>query len=444
MTTEIVDDVGSASIAIGQLNLDKARSETLRLILDYMPSGVSLFDRDLQMIACNEKLKTLLDFPEELFADGLPSLESLLRFNAERGEYGPGDPEELTSVAMDRACEKQPHIFERTRPNGLVLEIRGTPLPSGGFVSTYSDICTRKQAENALHNREEEMRLLVDNVPAMILSVDRSMHCTFANKRYADFFGFLRKELVGKTLNEIIGDIAFADLNEHFDKALVGEPRKYQRMVTLGNGEQRWIEAKLVPHVPEQDQQVPGFYAMAVDITEQRAAAERIQHLANHDSLTGLPNRLLFNERLELEIDLARREHYRFALLFLDLDRFKAVNDTFGHHAGDLILQIAAKRIVSQLRASDTVARMGGDEFTIILRDIGELDHVRAIADKIIAALASPFHLQQQDTEIGIGSSIGIAIYPDDAQEDDTLIKLADTAMYEAKARGNCFCIYRK
>ncbi len=178
---------------------------------------------------------------------------------------------------------------------------------------------------------------------------------------------------------------------------------------------------------------------MATDITEQQQVAQRIHHLAHHDSLTGLPNRLLFNDRLGQAISLAKRDSRRFALLYLDLDKFKPVNDTLGHNAGDELLRNASNRMRRQVRESDTVARVGGDEFALILRDINNHESVAAVAGKIIGAIGKPFYLERQGQSVDIGTSIGIAIYPDDAQEHETLIKLADAAMYSAKAHGSCF-----
>jgi diguanylate cyclase (GGDEF)-like protein/PAS domain S-box-containing protein len=410
----------------------------LQAFLDYLPSGVTLFGPDLEMIACNAKLRQLLDFPDELFAGALPSLPTLLRFNALRGDYGPGDPEEITARGIERAKKMEPHVFERTRPNGTVLEIRGTPLPNGGFVSIYTDITERQQTEKALRDGEAELRLLTDNVPAMILYVDRTMHCAFANKRYADFFGLAVADIVGKPLREIVGDAAYETLEAHFDQAFEGHPVAYQRDVQLKSGEQRWIEVKLVPRSAEHGR-IAGCYSMAIDITEQKQAEQRIQHLAHHDSLTGLPNRLLFNDRLGQAISLAKRDSHRFALFYLDLDRFKPVNDTLGHNVGDEVLRHAAERIRQQVRESDTVARVGGDEFTVILRDINSRENIVTVAEKIIAALAQPFHLEWQKQSVDIGTSIGIAIYPDDAENHQTLIKLADAAMYSAKMHGSCF-----
>jgi len=414
----------------------------LQAFLDYLPSGVTLVGPDLELIACNAKFKALLDFPEELFADGQASLPRLVHFNALRGDYGPGDPVEITAAAVARARKMEPHVFERTRPNGIVLEVRGNPLPDGGFLTIYTDITERKQTEKALRDSEAELRLLTDNVPAMILYVERSMHCAFANKRYADFFGVTVADIVGKPLREIVGEAAYAEVEGHFKQAFEGHPVAYQRIVRFNNGEQRWLDVKLVPRAAEQGQ-TPGFYSMAIDITEQKQAEDRVQHVAHHDSLTGLPNRLLFNDRLGQAISLAKRDSSQFALFYLDLDKFKPVNDTLGHDAGDQLLKSVAERIREQVRESDTVARVGGDEFTVILRDTSNRHDAAAVAGKIVAALSTPFRLLNHPQTVEIGTSIGIAFYPSDAQDHEALIKLADASMYRAKAEGNCYWFFR-
>jgi diguanylate cyclase (GGDEF)-like protein len=167
-----------------------------------------------------------------------------------------------------------------------------------------------------------------------------------------------------------------------------------------------------------------------------------MQSVAHHDSLTGLPNRLLFNDRLHQQISLAKRESRQFALLYLDLDRFKPVNDALGHAAGDELLQAVATRIRHQVRESDTVARVGGDEFTVILPGIARREEAEIVARKIVAAVATPFQLGSRKQSVDIGTSIGIAIYPADARDADALVKAADAAMYSAKQAGNSlsFC----
>jgi len=412
--------------------------EILQALLDYLPCGVTLFGPDLEMIACNAKLKELLGFPDELFAGGPPSMPALIRYNAMRGDYGPGDPDAICSAALERAKRMEPHVFERIRPNGTVLEVRGTPLPGGGFVTIYTDVSERRHAEKSLRDSDAELRLLIDNVPGLILYVDREMRCVFANRRYAEFFGYGVTDLIGKHLPEILGQAAFKLLEQHFLEALAGRPVGYQRMVQRDNGEQRWLDVKLVPRPVEQGP-VPGFYSMALDITEHKQTEERIQYVAHHDSLTALPNRLLFNDRLGQAISVARRDSKQFALLYLDLDRFKQVNDTLGHNAGDELLTAAAGRIRQQVRESDTVARIGGDEFAVVLRDVAGREIVAAITGKIIHALTTPFDLNGRNQRVEIGVSIGIGIYPADGEDIDTLTTRADTAMYSAKLRGNCY-----
>jgi len=423
------------------LSVQIQRQSVLQVILDYLPCGLTVFDADLQMVAYNSRLLELLDFPESLFAEGLPSMEKLLHFNALRGDYGEGDTDALTAAAIDRAKKMQPHAFERVRPNGDVLEIRGTPLPGGGFVSTYTDITDRKHAENALQESEGELHLLIDNVPAMVLYLDPSLHCSFANKHYAEFLGMNVTDLIGMHISEIVGDAAFINIQNYFNKALAGESCKYQRLVQLNSGDQRWVDANVVPYKPDQEQ-TTGIYITVLDITEEKQATEKIQHQAQHDPLTGLPNRLLFNAELTRMLESARCDSTRLALLFLDLDRFKDVNDTLGHHAGDQILINVAKRMRNQLRDCDMIARIGGDEFTIILHDIRSREIINAVVDKVMQAITSPFQLKEYTQNIFIGASIGIAIYPDDTQDQEHLLRNADTAMYEAKKHGTCIRFY--
>ncbi|MBF0421676.1 MAG: EAL domain-containing protein, partial [Magnetococcales bacterium] len=170
------------------------------------------------------------------------------------------------------------------------------------------------------------------------------------------------------------------------------------------------------------------------DISRRKESEERIRHQANYDNLTKLPNRTLFMDRLNRELIRAKRAKSRVALMFIDLDRFKWVNDTMGHAAGDQLLQEVAKRLKNSLRQSDTVARMGGDEFTAILPDMARGPHAERVAAEIVRQLAEPFILEGQETFIS--GSIGISVYPDDADELESLLKNADTAMYRAKTSG--------
>jgi diguanylate cyclase (GGDEF)-like protein len=180
----------------------------------------------------------------------------------------------------------------------------------------------------------------------------------------------------------------------------------------------------------------------ARDITERKRVHKQIQHQAHYDALTGIPNRTLFYDRLAQGIGLARRERYELALLFLDLDKFKAVNDDLGHEAGDEVLRTAAARIRRLLRESDTVARIGGDEFVVILPRIAGRQDAADVAAKIVEELAVPFELsdpREYAHPVSIGCSVGIALFPGDADSPDRLVVAADAAMYLAKRDGSGF-----
>jgi diguanylate cyclase (GGDEF)-like protein/PAS domain S-box-containing protein len=183
----------------------------------------------------------------------------------------------------------------------------------------------------------------------------------------------------------------------------------------------------------------PVLFLSSRNITERKSAQDHIWHQAHYDALTGIPNRALFYDRLTQGIGMAKRDRYELALLFLDLDKFKSVNDEMGHEAGDEVLQIAAARIRGLLRESDTVARIGGDEFTVILPRIAGREDAAEVAAKIVDALAVPFQLSKAHAnarEVMIGCSVGIAVFPADTESPDGLVVAADAAMYEAKRNG--------
>jgi diguanylate cyclase (GGDEF)-like protein/PAS domain S-box-containing protein len=176
------------------------------------------------------------------------------------------------------------------------------------------------------------------------------------------------------------------------------------------------------------------FVCIARDITERKLVEEKTRYAAQHDYLTGLPNRALFMDRLKYAIPLSKRNAHKLALLFLDLDGFKHVNDTLGHASGDLLLKEVSVRLQELIRGSDVLARMGGDEFTFILNNIGPPENAALVANKIIQALSNPFDLGGESCHIG--ASVGISICPDDAVDPEALLKQSDEAMYLAKKHG--------
>jgi diguanylate cyclase (GGDEF)-like protein len=280
------------------------RTSLLQVIIDNFPGGIGYYDKDLRVAVCNDKAKAILDLPERFFVNGPPRYEDILRFNAERGEYGPGDVDTHVARRLAIVAARQPYRNEqRMRRDGTVLDIIGHPIEDGGFITTY------------------------------------------------------------------------------------------------------------------------------MDITERYLAEAKIAHLATHDALTGLPNRILFRERLDAALAAAAVGDRRVALLMLDLNKFKEVNDTLGHPAGDALLRQVANRLLVSVRAEDTVARLGGDEFAIVVHTLDAATDSEAIALRIREAIREPFDLDGEEVRIGV--SIGIAL---DIPSAEALVKSADDALYKSKS----------
>lgn len=406
-----------------------------RAAMDMCGDAIYLVDRaDMRFVDVNQTACTRMGYSrEELLQMGPQDLLSGSREEIERlyDEVIAAGANGITMESSARAKDRRESITELHR---RALRMDGRWI----IVSIARDITRRKQMEQELRESASKLQLFADNVPTMTSSYDENLRCVFANRHYVDFFGTGGTDIVGKLLREIIGEESYREIESHLVQVMQGHPATYQRMHKVAGGESRHIEVKLLPHVGDQGK-VLGCFAVTTDITEHKLAEERIQRVAHHDDLTGLPNKLLFNDRLNQAIRLARRDSGQFALLYLDLDKFKPVNDILGHAAGDELLKAVGARIRHQVRESDTVARVGGDEFTVILPDITRREEAETVARKIIAALVAPFQIGNQKQSVAIGTSIGIAVYPTDALEADALIKAADASMYSAKQAGNSF-----
>lgn len=256
----------------------------------------------------------------------------------------------------------------------------------------------------------------------------------WVNPAFAKLSGYSKEELIGQTPRLLkSGQHSDEYYQTMWETISRGESWNRETVEQAKNGDLYTVSQTITPMLDERGE-ITHFIAVYEDITEQKQAQKRIEYLAHFDALTGLPNRTLFYDRLEQALSLAKRNHGGVALLFMDLDGFKRVNDTMGHHAGDLLLIGVAERLRQCIRESDTVARLGGDEFTVILNDAHEQHSVARIAEKIIASLAQPFELEGNEARIGV--SIGIARYSEEASTEDELVKNADQAMYAAKSAG--------
>ncbi|MGI9327785.1 MAG: putative bifunctional diguanylate cyclase/phosphodiesterase [Pseudomonadales bacterium] len=303
--------------------------------------------------------------------------------------------------------------------------------------------------EAQLKDSEELHRFIVNHSPDLVYMLDRNGCFTFLNDRIGSMLGYDKDELIGKHYSEIVDDDHLELARNVFNERRTGERAAHNVEVRLKSKLARrgarffhaqsvWMELTAMGVYTDTKERTrdnfSGTYGTARDITERKEAERVINFQAYHDLLTHLPNRVLLKDRLAMAITHARRNKRKLGVMFLDLDRFKIVNDTLGHTMGDRLLKAVAKRLQSCLRRGDTLARFGGDEFTLLLPEVRTQDDVVVIATKILDRLNAPFIIDGH--ELFVGASIGIALYPEAGESEETLIQNADIAMYHIKGRG--------
>jgi diguanylate cyclase (GGDEF)-like protein/PAS domain S-box-containing protein len=275
---------------------------------------------------------------------------------------------------------------------------------------------------------------IVSSASEGIVMYDRDLRCVVWNRFMEELTGVSAAEVIGKLAADPLPQVD-PDMDALLARALNGEtinlPETY---VTMPASErQGWIMVSLRPQY-DAKRQVAGVIVHVRDFTDRKRAEQQIEYQAYHDALTGLANRRLFQEHLTLAIALAQRRTGLLAVLFLDLDHFKIINDSLGHTMGDALLRVAAARLKTHVREGDVIARVGGDEFTIVLQELKKKEDIPAIAQKVLRAIADPIDIEGH--RLYATASIGIAVYPDDGLDAETLLKNADNAMYRAKADG--------
>lgn len=296
---------------------------------------------------------------------------------------------------------------------------------------------------------EERLRVIGAAAQDAIIMMDNKGSIAFWNEAAHRIFGYAEHEACGKKLHELIVPEPYrGDFEKRLDVGGGPAPGSVVGQTLELAGLRKDGREIVTEHSISGVSIGRKWHTICIvrDVTERKQFEERIRHLANSDNLTGLPNRMLFYDRLSQAINLAQRNRHEMALLFIDLDRFKTVNDTWGHDAGDEVLKAAAERIQAEVRESDTVARVGGDEFAVILPKIASSQDAAIVAGKVIDTLSASFPGGDAAHEgVEIGSSVGIAVFPRDGQDMDALFKAADTAMYKAKEVGNSlsFCAAR-
>jgi diguanylate cyclase (GGDEF)-like protein/PAS domain S-box-containing protein len=319
----------------------------------------------------------------------------------------------------------------------------------GGYILSKAvrNMIERASNAEALFSANERAELTLSSIGDAVVSIDTLGNVTFLNPIAESLTGWPNGEAVGRPIDEVLR-IRDNTPERHFVSPMTAVIRN-NRAAKLAPGCQLMrrdsvmfaIEDSVAP-IHDRTGQVTGAVMVFHDVTQAQAISKKMSHLAQHDYLTDLPNRLLLNDRLSQAIASARRNEQQLAVLFIDLDRFKHVNDSLGHAVGDKLLISIAKRLISCVRGSDTVSRQGGDEFVILLSSITHAEHAALSAQKLIAAIVMPHHIEDNNLQITI--SIGISVYPEDGLDAETLVKNADIAMLHAKDNGrNTFQFFK-
>ncbi len=303
------------------------------------------------------------------------------------------------------------------------------------------DISELKQAMNTISQQNSFLNAIFESEPHCVIVLSATGSLVQINRAGLDLWGFDSiEEAQTIPLRQLVIREYRAAYDAFHEKVVQGNNSVFEFPITNRKGRLCWLECHAAP-VCDLGQQVTAILKVIHDVTEKKQSDELIWKQANFDLLTGLPNRYMFNDRLTQEIRNAQRENRSIAVFFIDLDQFKEVNDTLGHHLGDLLLVEVAKRISAHLRVSDTVARLGGDEFTVIIPHLQNQDQVETLAQSLLNRLSEPFSIEGIEHQIYISASLGITLYPADATEVEQLLKNADQALYEAKNLGrNRFC----
>ncbi|WP_075620363.1 PAS domain S-box protein [Paenisporosarcina indica] len=341
------------------------------------------------------------------------------------------------------------HETIRTAKSGENLDIIASYTPvkdeNGlvvGATAFYKDISVLKKVDQELQDSQEKYKLITENVFDIIHLINPSGIVEYVSPSNESILGYTYSEYVGQPLTAYIHPVNIPTLEKGFKRLKGGgKPAPYELKVRHKKGHYIWMEATTTPVV--ENGVVKQLVTIARDITERKRTREELAKMAFYDYLTGLPNRRTFDERLNTAILQANRSKKKVAVMMLDGRKFKQINDTFGHDAGDAVIKEMSKRTQASVRQTDTVARLGGDEIGIVLPEIESEDVAEVVAERILNSLLDPFYVN--NSEIFMGAGIGISFYPDHSVDKKQLMKFADEAMYEAKKTNqNEYRIYKE
>lgn len=433
--------------ALAEAELSRQRDLALQNMrfnaaVENMSQGLCMFDAALRLIVCNKRYAELYELNDEQTKPGT-EYRAMLDYRVSAGT-APDDHEKYIDDQIDELATNTPCQIINRLDDGRYVSVIRRPMEGGGWVTTSEDITERRRAEQELDETKKFLDSIIASIPIAVVVKDAKTHkFVLSNRAFEAMVGFSRAELMGKTSF----DLYRAEDAERMDK-LDSECVERGVEIVCSDfeaetplvGSRIFATKRIVVH----DNQNVAKYLIVVidDVTERKTSERRIMFMAHHDALTGLANRSALVQNIEEAAARQRRQGDPFSILLLDLDRFKQVNDTLGHAAGDSLLREVATRLKTFLRETDVLARLGGDEFAIIQPgEIIQREAAIALAGRIFEILAKPFNIE--GNEINIGTSIGIVLAPEHATDSDSLLKMADLALYRAKSTGrNDYCFF--
>jgi diguanylate cyclase (GGDEF)-like protein len=417
----------------------KRANDRFDAAISNMSQGLCLFDADKRLVISNSRYQEMYRLPDELVRPGTP-LTCILQHYSDRGE--------TSNLTVDQHVQLMPTQPKQNYQlaDSREIFIQRKPLPDGGWVATHEDVTEQKRGEQLLADKAAELEAInlrfdiaLNSMTQGLCMFDAEQRIVVSNARYGDIYHLSRDQIKpGTTLAQILDyrrqkGTHFADVAP--DTYLTQNVKERKEVRELADGRVVAIARHMMAD--------GGWLTTHEDITERARNEERIAFLAQHDLLTGLANRALFSEKLDDAAKRLQRHGTTFTVLMLDLDKFKNVNDTLGHPAGDQLLIEVARRLKSSLRDTDVLARLGGDEFAIIQEnEKNQSEGAIALALRIIGLIENPFDLD--GNRVGIGTSIGIAFAPEHGTDGETLMQKADLALYAAKSGGrNDFRVFQ-
>jgi len=426
------EDITARRRAEEQLRDQKLQLDTA---LNNMSQGLNMFDSSGRLVVRNERYLQMYRLSPDDAKFGC-SVGDLVRARMASGTFFDIDPDKYTCDMMAAMRKREPTGATMELTDGRIVSVVSQPTPDGeGWVVTHEDITERRRAEIERDRSQAFAATVIESVPtAMLVKDARDLRYVLINKAGEDYFGVPRDKIIGRRAEEVFSQDIVEGIAVHERRLIeTGERQIYdEHPVTTPGGERRIVSTTRVP-IRDPHGTIQYLLTVVDDRTQRKRAEAQIAHMAHHDGLTGLPNRAAFDACIEATIEAASRDGQQFALMCINLDRFKGINDVFGHASGDALMREMAKRLQAAVGGA-FVARLGGDEFTVIATDGEQPRAAEELADRMLAAMAEDFQIDGRPLRLGL--SVGVAIYPTDGADAAALVANANAALYRAKAEG--------